>query len=126
MISIRSLDHVVVNCSDPERSLVWYRDVLGLLPEREEEWRAGTAPFVSLRIDATSVIDLFRAERTGVNVDHFSLCVDPSVDLAAVAASGIVEVVSGPNRIWGARGWGTGLYVRDPDGNVVELKHHPE
>jgi catechol 2,3-dioxygenase-like lactoylglutathione lyase family enzyme len=59
-------------------------------------------------------------------VDHVSLCVDPSVDLAAVATSGIVDVVSGPSRIWGARGWGLGLYVRDPDGNVIELKHHPE
>jgi catechol 2,3-dioxygenase-like lactoylglutathione lyase family enzyme len=26
---------------------------------------------------------------------------------------------------WGARGDGTSIYVRDPDGNTVELKAYP-
>ena len=34
------------------------------------------------------------------------------------------EVIGGPMRIWGAQGHGTGLYVKDPDGNTVELKHY--
>jgi hypothetical protein len=32
--------------------------------------------------------------------------------------------VTGPSRVWGAQGEGWGLYVRDPDGNVVELRHY--
>lgn len=124
MISIRGLDHVVIKCADPERSLAWYRDVLGLAPEREEQWRRGEVPFVSLRISDTAVIDLLAAERTGENIDHFSLVVGPEVDLEALAASGEVDVVGGPMRIWGAQGHGLGLYIRDPDGNTVELKHY--
>ncbi len=27
-------------------------------------------------------------------------------------------------RIWGAQGYGMGLYVADPDGHVVELKSY--
>lgn len=29
-------------------------------------------------------------------------------------------------RLWGAHGTGVGLYVRDPDGNVVELRTYAE
>lgn len=142
-----SLDHLVLRVRDPERSLAWYRDRLGLTPEREEAWRAGEVPFVSLRIDATTVIDLLETPpdqplhpRTGV--DHIALVVDPATDLAAIAGDGSADdsarsgepgepgepfdVVGGPARLWGARGYGEGLYVRDPDGHVVELRVYPE
>ena len=115
-------DHVVFVVADVERSLAWYRDKLGLRAEREAEWRAGTAPFLSLRVDESTVIDLLVGERSGMNVDHVSLRVADGTDLAAVAESGEFDVVSGPMWIWGARGHGWGIYVRDPDGNVVELK----
>lgn len=117
-------DHVVLNVADPERSLAWYRDKLGLAPERETEWRAGEVPFLSMRVNESTVIDLFIADRTGTNLDHFSMRVADDVDLEAVAESGEFDIVAGPMRIWGAQGHGLGLYVRDPDGNTVELKHY--
>lgn len=123
-VRILGHDHVVLNVADPERSLAWYRDKLGLAPEREEQWRAGEVPFLSMRVNESTVIDLLVAERTGTNIDHFSMRVADDVDLEAVAASGEFEVVAGPMRIWGAAGHGVGLYVRDPDGNTVELKHY--
>ena len=45
-------------------------------------------------------------------------------DLSELAASGEFDVVEGPARRFGARGDGTSLYVRDPDGLVVELRHY--
>jgi hypothetical protein len=33
--------------------------------------------------------------------------------------------VRGPMDVFGARGQGRGLYVRDLDGNVVELRTYP-
>ena len=86
--------------------------------------RRGEVPFVSLRIDATTLIDLVEAPRTGTNVDHVSLVVASDVDLEALARSGAFDVERGPSRIWGAQGHGLGLYVRDPDGNVIELKQY--
>ncbi|MEO0494880.1 MAG: VOC family protein [Actinomycetota bacterium] len=123
-VRVEGHDHVVFTVRDPERSLAWYRDKLGLATEREAEWRAGSVPFLSLRIDATTVIDLFQGEPDGENVDHVSMKVADEVDLHAVAESGDFEVVSGPNWIWGAQGHGWGLYVSDPDGNTIELKHY--
>jgi catechol 2,3-dioxygenase-like lactoylglutathione lyase family enzyme len=45
-------------------------------------------------------------------------------DLVALRDSGTFDVVSGPVTRWGARGDATSLYVRDPDGNLVELRHY--
>ncbi len=115
------VDHVVLTVADAERSLEFYAGVLGLVPERLEEWRAGAAPFVSVRVDATTVIDLQEGGRTGVNVDHVALVVE-DVDLDELVASGEFEVVRGVGRLWGAQGYGRGAYVADPDGNVVELR----
>lgn len=117
----RGPDHVVLVSPDPERLVGWYTDELGLAPERLDEWRAGEVPFVSLRVSAEFLIDVLRGERSGVNVDHLALVVD-DIDLDALAASGRFDVEMGPADLFGARGRGRGLYVRDPDGNRVELR----
>ena len=41
-----------------------------------------------------------------------------------LAASGRFEVLDGPGTRYGARGDGTSLYVRDPEGTTVELRHY--
>jgi catechol 2,3-dioxygenase-like lactoylglutathione lyase family enzyme len=123
LVKVEALDHIVVKCADVEKSLAFYCDVLGLQPERVDEWRAGKIFFPSARIDAHTIIDLFPAPRDGENLDHFCLVVEPT-DLATLAASGELDVLSGPDARWGARGNGTSLYVRDPDGNTVELRHY--
>lgn len=106
---------------DPEGLVAWYRDELGLVPERLEEWRRGEVLFVSLRVSETFLIDVMRSERSGVNVDHLALTVT-GVDLDELAASGRFSVEMGPADLFGAQGTGRGVYVRDPDGNKVEIR----
>jgi catechol 2,3-dioxygenase-like lactoylglutathione lyase family enzyme len=122
-LRVVALDHVVLNVADVERSLAFYCDELGLAPERVDEWHRGEVFFPSVRVDAHTIIDLLAAPRTGENADHLCLVVEP-VDLEAVKASGRFEVVDGPATRFGARGDGTSLYVQDPDGNTVELRHY--
>jgi catechol 2,3-dioxygenase-like lactoylglutathione lyase family enzyme len=121
--NVTGLDHAVIVTADVERSLAWYCDVLGLGGERVDEWRRGEVLFPSVRVNADTIIDLLPGERTGVNVDHLCLVVEP-IDLAALAASDRFDVVSGPAPRFGARGPGTSVYVYDPDGNTVELRHY--
>jgi catechol 2,3-dioxygenase-like lactoylglutathione lyase family enzyme len=127
MVRVTGLDHIVLVCADVDRSLTWYREVLGLEGVRVDEWKRGDAPFPSVRVDERTIIDLVAGERTGVNIDHVCVVVEPT-DLAALAASGRVEVVGGGpvDGLFGARGLATSLYIRDPDGNTVELRHYPE
>src|SRR6185295_1500449 len=98
-------DHYVLHVADAERSVAWYGEVLGLQPERLDEWRDGKVPFASLRVDPTTIIDLMEAPRTGENVNHVAFVVD-DVDLDEVAASGSLEIESGPGERFGARGTG--------------------
>ncbi len=51
--------------------------------------------------------------------------VDPSTDLDQLVTSGTFDVVRGPVEVYGAQGTGRSVYVRDPDGNVVELRIYP-
>ncbi|MCZ7525428.1 MAG: VOC family protein [Acidimicrobiia bacterium] len=121
---VTGFDHLVLIVEDVERSLAWYAGELGLEGLRVDEWRRGEVLFPSLRVDSTTIIDLLPGERGGRNVDHLCLVVEPT-DLPELAASGRLEVVGGPtDGLFGARGEATSLYVRDPDGNVVELRHY--
>jgi catechol 2,3-dioxygenase-like lactoylglutathione lyase family enzyme len=120
---VSTIDHLVINVTDVERSLTWYTEMLGLNAERVDEWRSGAVPFPSVRINPSSIIDLMEIERTGQNVDHICLVVDRA-DVDAVATDPRFQVVQGPVERWGARGVGWSVYVTDPDGNLVELRSY--
>ena len=123
VVKVTGLDHIVLVVADVDRSLAWYEERFGMEPLRVEEWRRGDAPFPSLRVNEGTIIDLIPGSREGTNVDHFCLIVD-SDDLDPLAASGAFDLVEAPSIRWGARGDGRSMYVRDPDGNVVELRHY--
>ncbi len=126
MVQVTGFDHIVLNVADVEVSAAWYRDKLGLELLRMEEWRRGEVLFPSLRIDATTLIDLLEAARTGENLNHFAVVVDTD-DLQAVVDRGEFELAGPPHPsdLFGARGQGLGIYVKDPDGNTVELRTYP-
>ncbi|MEU1781349.1 VOC family protein [Streptomyces abikoensis] len=122
---VTAFDHLVLNVSDVERSLAFYTGPLGLEPVRADEWRAGEAPFPSVRVSPTTIIDLVARERgESSNVDHICLVVDP-VDWQEVIASNTFTVVDGPGPRFGARGVAESIYVLDPDGNTIELRWYP-
>ena len=123
ILLVNALDHLVVRCADVERTLAWYLDLLGLTPVRVDEWRRGDAPVPSVRVNDDTIIDLVAGQTDDGRLDHICLVVEP-VDLDDLAASGEFDVVDGPVRRSGARGEGTSLYVRDPDGLIVELRHY--
>ncbi len=125
MVQVVGLDHIVLLTPDVERALAWWTGMLGLEGDRVEAWRAGDVPFPSVRIDAGTIVDLFAGDRTGRNLDHVCVVIDPTTDLDALVAAGDFEVERGPVDVYGARGMGRSVYVRDPDGNVVELRTYP-
>ncbi len=128
-----SFDHIVLNVNDVERALRFYMDVIGLPGERIEAFRAGEVPFPSVRVNADTLIDLMPpalwggpSEERGDNVDHFCLAFDKS-DWPALEARlerAGVDFELGPATLWGAHGNGTSVYIRDSEGNRVELRYY--
>jgi len=118
---ISGIDHIVLRVADVERSVSWYHRHLGLEAERLEEWRAGDVSFVSLRVDAATLVDLLQVDPEGVNVDHVAYVTDQrGFDEFVAAHQSLIEM--GPAELFGARGTGAGAYVRDPDGHRVEVR----
>jgi len=124
------LDHVVLRVRDLDAALAFYVGVLGCSLERRQDeiglvqLRAGAALIDLLPLDGK----LGRAGGRGPgaegrNMDHFALRV-ASFDEArlrlALEAAGVAVGEYGQR--YGAEGEGPSLYLRDPDGNGVELK----
>jgi glyoxylase I family protein len=121
-IVVTELDHVVLRCHDQARMLDFYTGVLGLAEERRIE----AIGLIQLRA-GRSLIDLVPgapAPYEAANVDHFCLMIAPAaVDVVVgyLHERG-VETVGDPMTRYGATGYGPSIYIRDPEGNVVELK----
>lgn len=122
-LRVVGFDHVVLNVADTEKALAFYCGELGMVPVRVDEWRRGEVFFPSARADATTIIDFLPVPREGENVNHICLVVAP-VDFEVLKASGRFDVVDGPDVRFGAQGDGMSLYVKDPDGNTVELRYY--
>ena len=123
-VRVTGIDHIVLITPDVERALAFYTQVLGLAAERVDEWRAGAVPFPSVRINDGSLIDLLAGERTGENLAHVCLVIEPT-DLGVLAGDERLAPVTGPfDGLFGARGLAASLYVQDPDGNTIELRSY--
>lgn len=133
-IEIRGLDHVVLRVADLERALRFYCDVLGCTEER----RLDALGLVQLRAGA-ALIDLVPVDsplgrhggpapgESGRNVDHFALQLehlDETLLRAHLEAHGVAP--GDVAQRYGAQGMGPSMYLRDPDGNTVELKGPPQ
>jgi glyoxylase I family protein len=128
--TLRKLDHVVLRVADREKSLAFYCAVLGCTVDKVQD-RIG---LYQVRA-GDSLIDLVPLNEPlgrlggggpgpeGRNVDHFALQVTPFDEPAIRAhlAAHQVEITDAGRR-YGAEGDGPSIYVRDPDGNIVELK----
>jgi catechol 2,3-dioxygenase-like lactoylglutathione lyase family enzyme len=127
-MKITGADHTNWRVKDLERSLHFYRDVLGLEPFGLEEYHRKERPIVSLRVTPAFILHLrpdssFEPGSTG-GYDHLALVVEET-DMEALAeylrTSG-VEIERSLEGVVGAQGEGKALYVRDPDGYLIELK----
>jgi catechol 2,3-dioxygenase-like lactoylglutathione lyase family enzyme len=118
------VDHCVIHVSDRPRSNAFYRDVLGAElvgdPERVAMYRFGGQ---QLNVHGPGA-DPDPVARLPVQPGGSDLCfVWPGPINGAIEhldGHG-VEVELGPVRRTGARGEGTSVYFRDPDGSLLEL-----
>lgn len=127
---LKGLDHVVLRVADLDRSLAFYIGALGCAVEKEQK----AIGLIQLRA-GRSLIDLVPLDgklgemggagpgAEGRNVDHFALAIEPYDEPALRAHLETLGVeISGSGMRYGAEGEGPSIYIRDPDGNAIELK----
>jgi len=134
---VTDMDHIVLNVKDIDRSLKFYTEVIGLEGERVAAFRSGKVGFPSVRINATTIIDLFpskenpapaNGEKLSGNLNHFCM-VTGAEDFAGIIVylkENKIAIREGPVSRWGARGQATSVYFLDPDGNEIEIRTYGE
>lgn len=131
MFEIAGIDHIVLRTTRLSAMLYFYCDILGCSIERETSEELG---LTQLRV-GNCLIDLVVVDSqlgalgggaptlTENNLDHFCLQLKPisETEIKKYLLSRDVTVDDFSKR-YGAQGFGPSLYIKDPEGNTVELK----
>ncbi len=129
-MSIRGFDHWAITVADIEKTIAFYRGVLGSEILYEDLWREGKCPIVSMRIGC-NVINVHEAGKEASpharlptpGSGDFCMRWDAPLEAAVeLLESHGVAIVEGPVPRPAADGEvGRSVYFRDPDGNLLEL-----
>ncbi|MEW6271407.1 MAG: VOC family protein [Thermodesulfobacteriota bacterium] len=121
---LRTLDYVVLIVADLDRALGFYEKTLGLdlqhRAERYAQLRAGTTRLSLYARDAMADTLGMALEQPRPAAPAFELgfkVEDCDAAFAELTAAGAAPVTPPTTRPWGQRT----AYVRDPDGNLIEL-----
>ncbi|HEY7047886.1 MAG TPA: VOC family protein [Jatrophihabitantaceae bacterium] len=127
-VAISHLDHFVLTVADIDRTLDFYQQALGMTPVVFGDGRHALE-------FGDSKINLHRAgNEIAPHADHPK---PGSADVCLIAATPIeqviahlqasgVPIVEGPVSRTGARGELMSVYLRDPDGNLVEISNYAD
>lgn len=131
-IEVTGIDHIVLRTTKMAEMLTFYCQVLGCRVERETspetgliQLQAGNALIDLISVDS----ELGRlgggaATHTENNLDHFCLQIKtmPEEEISRHLLS--FGLVFEPfARRYGAQGFGNSIYIKDPEGNTVEIKN---
>jgi len=123
-MKLSGLDHIVLCVADVERTLAFYERVLGMQP-REERPGKWSLHFGSNKIslqDVRTAPDIARDTTPGSG--NFCVLTDEPVQRVADVLRGLgIDIIDGPAERDGATGRILSVYLRDPDGNLVEVSN---
>jgi catechol 2,3-dioxygenase-like lactoylglutathione lyase family enzyme len=120
---IDHLDHIVLTTARTERCIDFYTRVLGMKLERFGEGRMALK-FGDQKINLHEKGKEFEPKATVALPGTVDVCFIASVPLDEVIArlsACKIDIIDGPVMKTGARGPIRSVYVRDPDGNLVEI-----
>ena len=126
-VEVASLDHLVLTVADVERTVEFYRTVLGMTPitfgEGRRALRFGTSKINLHRLGAE--VAPHAAAPTRGSADLCFVTTTPPATIVDRLAGCDVPVEQGPVQRTGALGAIVSVYFRDPDGNLIELGYYP-
>jgi catechol 2,3-dioxygenase-like lactoylglutathione lyase family enzyme len=125
-ISVDRIDHLVLTVFDLDRTLDFYRRVLGMEPITFAGGRRGLA-FGRQKLNlhqAGREFDPKALKPTPGSIDVCFITESRLEDVIAHLKSCGVVIAEGPVRKTGALGPMMSVYFRDPDGNLVEVSNY--
>ncbi|WGW04397.1 VOC family protein [Tropicibacter oceani] len=128
-ISVQSLDHLVLTVTDVDVTCAFYRDVLGMTPQAftpadgSTRWalKFGTQK-INLHKAGAEFTPKARTPRPG-SADLCFLSDTPIADWRTHLNDHDITIEEGPLLRTGATGPILSLYIRDPDGNLIEISN---
>ncbi len=126
MMEISHLDHLVLTVTDLQVTVDFYQRVLGMKPIEFGEGRLALS-FGTQKINLHLRGSEFEPKARRVQVGSADLCFITNTPIAEVAehiqAQGVV-IEEGPVQRTGATGKIVSVYIRDPDGNLIEVSNY--
>ena len=128
-MNVNGLDHLVLTVADMAVTIRFYRDVLGMEPERfvpadgSERW---ALKFGAQKINLHQAGREFEPKARMATAGSADMCFlsEMALDDWQVHLQGQkVEVIDGPVQRTGAAGPIMSIYIRDPDGNLLEISN---
>ena len=127
--SVHSLDHLVLTVRDPEAAIGFYTTVLGMTAQTffptdgppRLALKFGVQK-INLHVAGSEFTPHARAPGPG-SADLCFLSDTPLPDWQAHLAGHAVAIEAGPVQRNGAQGPLLSIYLRDPDGNLVEISN---
>ncbi len=132
MLTLEAVDHLVFNVRDVEESAQWYETVLGMAREDRRTSTGETRTSVKFGLNKINLRPLSATQDewfTGTNPNAGSddVCFltrsRPDEVVEHFQRNG-VEIVQGPVEKSGAQGTICSVYIRDRDGNLIEISSY--
>ncbi|MEK8073505.1 VOC family protein [Rhodococcoides navarretei] len=124
-MKIESLDHLVITALDPAATVRFHTRVLGMTEHTFGSGRTALL-FGSSKINVHQAGHEFEPKAdvpTPGSADLCFLVSTPIADVVEQLHAAEVAIVEGPVTRTGATGPILSVYVRDPDGNLIELSN---
>lgn len=133
MLTVEAVDHLVFNVRDVEASARWYEQVLGMVREDRQAPSGDIRTSmmfgrnkINLRPVSAPQAAWFTGRVPCAGSDDICLLTEMRPDdVARHFREHDVAIVLGPVTKRGARGAICSVYVRDPDGNLIEISSYP-
>lgn len=124
MLKLSALDHLVLTVANIDKSVQFYQQVLGMGVETFGSEDRTALTFGEQKINLHAAKSPFRPHAKHPTPGSADLCfitVQPLQEVVLWVIGCGVEIIEGPVTRTGASGKISSIYLRDPDGNLIEI-----
>ena len=124
MLKLSALDHLVLTVANIDKSVQFYQQVLGMGVETFGSEGRTALTFGEQKINLHAAKSPFRPHAKHPTPGSADLCfitVQPLQEVVLWVIGCGVEIIEGPVTRTGATGRISSIYLRDPDGNLIEI-----